>query len=455
MENHRGLRPVRRPVVVRHHESRGQGGHERGKAWRGCRARSGHCRACCGPGIGGVRCQPRSIRPRPARPGGGPAWGSAAELAVGADDGQVGKIQARMVFGAEVDLQAADVEFLDAFQRRLQAFARGLGARAAQSLHQHLGGGQALEHGGAHFLAVRLRQVVRLAHERVVRRPFVREHLRDDDAACIRTQALGEPGRCVVGERDELRARTGRPEGRIAFGRRGSRRDHEHGLGLRLHELGRDGGEIGLGPVEALLQHGLELRGLEALERARQSVGAETVVGDDHRDPRDAHRSQVGDGFLGLALVGRAHVEDVAAHGAVEHHRARGGGHEGHIELVEQGDDGFRVRRAAREEHREHVLLLDELARVDERLGRVELVVERDEFDLLPVHAAPGVHRVNVELRALGGFLHARRDGPGEAGCLSHQQLAPGRRREQGSGREGQGGAGGLPGMGHDGGISG
>ena len=55
------------------------------------------------------------------------------------------------------------------------------------------------------------------------------------------------------------------------------------------------------------------------------------------------------------------------------------------------------------QEQRQHVVFFDQLARVfGSELG-VELVVQRDQFDLLAVDAALGVDHVNVELRSIRG----------------------------------------------------
>jgi hypothetical protein len=50
-------------------------------------------------------------------------------------------------------------------------------------------------------------------------------------------------------------------------------------------------------------------------------------------------------------------------------------------------DRGVR-RRAQRVEHQQHFFLLDQLARLLDRLGRVVAVVQRDEVDLAAVDAA-------------------------------------------------------------------
>src|SRR6266542_107922 len=68
-------------------------------------------------------------------------------------------------------------------------------------------------------------------------------------------------------------------------------------------------------------------------------------------------------------------------------------------DLVEVGARGDVLRRAERIEDREHMVLLDELARLLDGLGRVVRVVEVLVVDLAPVHLA-GV--LEVRGRALG-----------------------------------------------------
>jgi hypothetical protein len=58
--------------------------------------------------------------------------------------------------------------------------------------------------------------------------------------------------------------------------------------------------------------------------------------------------------------------------------------------------DGRVGRRAQRVEEEQHFFLLDQLARLLDRLGRVVAVVERDEVDLAAVDAAFGVDLVEV-----------------------------------------------------------
>lgn len=63
--------------------------------------------------------------------------------------------------------------------------------------------------------------------------------------------------------------------------------------------------------------------------------------------------------------------------------------HQNHPVFLQQGNDGFGVRRAAREEHGRHVLLLDQLARIFGSILGIKFVVQRHQFDLLAIHAAP------------------------------------------------------------------
>ncbi len=71
--------------------------------------------------------------------------------------------------------------------------------------------------------------------------------------------------------------------------------------------------------------------------------------------------------------------------------------------FVEQRDDCLGVRPAARQEHRHHVLLFNQLAWIFGRQLGVELVVEGDQLNLLPFDATLGIESVDVVLCALSG----------------------------------------------------
>ena len=62
--------------------------------------------------------------------------------------------------------------------------------------------------------------------------------------------------------------------------------------------------------------------------------------------------------------------------------------------LVKQGNDGFGIWRAACQEQRDHVLFFNQLASIVCRQLRVELVVQRNQRDLLPASAALGIDRI-------------------------------------------------------------
>ena len=174
------------------------------------------------------------------------------------------------------------------------------------------------------------------------------------------------------------------------------------------------------------MQHRRELGGHQALLCARQAIGTEAVIGIDHANACDAHGCQVGHGLFGFTLVGGAHVEHMLAHWLVQHHGPGGWAHQRHAMLVQQRDDGFGVGGAPVQEQRQHVVFFDQLARVfGSELG-VELVVQRDELDLLAVDAALGVDHVNVELGSVRGFFHPCSHLPGETCGLPHQQLGLG-----------------------------
>ena len=91
--------------------------------------------------------------------------------------------------------------------------------------------------------------------------------------------------------------------------------------------------------------------------------------------------------------------------------------------FVQHRKHGLGMGRAPGEEHGRHIPALDQLARVFGSDLGVELVVQRDQFDFLAVHATACVDAVDPQARTIGGLLHARRDGAGEAGRLADQDL--------------------------------
>jgi hypothetical protein len=204
---------------------------------------------------------------------------------------------------------------------------------------------------------------------------------------------------------------------------RRARADEDHRLGLLGGHPGRDGAVVGLGAVEFFNERGFEAVGLEAGLRTRQAVGAKGVVHMNDADALDAQGVEVGDGFFHLALVRRAHVEHKPGHRLVQHHGARGGPYKGHAVLLQKREEPLRVRCTARHEQADHALLLDQGLGVCQRELGVELVVQRDDLDLLAGHAATGVDVVDVQGRAAHGFGHRGTGRPGDAHRLADEDL--------------------------------
>jgi len=161
----------------------------------------------------------------------------------------------------------------------------------------------------------------------------------------------------------------------------------------------------------------------QAFLRASHTVSAKAVVGVHNADACDSHGMQVSDGLFSFTLVGRPHVENVFLDRLVQHHGASGRPDQWYAVFFKMRKDGLAVRRAAGEEQRHHILFFDQLARVLARQFGIEVVVERDQFNLLSVDAAFCIDGVNVQLGAIGGLLHASANGTGKACGLTHQDL--------------------------------
>ena len=138
-------------------------------------------------------------------------------------------------------------------------------------------------------------------------------------------------------------------------------------------------------------------------------------------------------GALGLTLVGGAHIEDVGLDRLVQHHGPGGRTNERHPMLLQHGVDGLGVRCAPAHEQGQHATLLDQGAGIGLGLLDVEGIVQGNDLDFFAAHAALGVDMVQVELRALHGFLDRGRHRSGDAHGLPDAQL-----REGGAGSQGQ-----------------
>jgi len=185
----------------------------------------------------------------------------------------------------------------------------------------------------------------------------------------------------------------------------------------------------------------LELQALEAFHGAGQAIGAEGIVHMHDGDAVQRDGVQVLDRLLGLGLVAGAHVEHVRVDRLVQQHGAGGRRDERDVVLGQVRQDGLRVRRGAAHEQRHHLVVLDQLSSVFARQLGLELVVERDQLDLLAAHAALGVDVVEVKAHADQRLAHAGRHRAGDGGGLADQDLrlrGAGRGPQQARGRGGE-----------------
>ncbi len=178
------------------------------------------------------------------------------------------------------------------------------------------------------------------------------------------------------------------------------------------------------------MQHRHLGNGRKALQGAGRGIRTEAVVHLDDGDARQAGGGQVQDGTLGLALVAGTHVEHPGIHRLVQHHRAGGRRNQRQLVFAEQGQDGLVVRRAAGQEQGQHALVDELLGIFRGELG-IELVVHGDDLDGTPANAAASIDRIQVQLGAIGGFLHAGRHRAREACRLADLDLRPQRRRRE------------------------
>jgi len=99
----------------------------------------------------------------------------------------------------------------------------------------------------------------------------------------------------------------------------------------------------------------------------------------------------------------------------MQRHRPCVGRNQRHFTLSQQRQQGFCVGSAPVQEQRHHPLLVNQVGGQCHGLFGVELVVNRHQLHLLPVDAAFGIHRVQIQAGAFGVFFHARRYCAGKA----------------------------------------
>ncbi|MPN38269.1 hypothetical protein SDC9_185793 [bioreactor metagenome] len=150
-----------------------------------------------------------------------------------------------------------------------------------------------------------------------------------------------------------------------------------------------------------------------------------------HGDAGKAQRVQMLHGLLGFRLVAGAHVEHQRVDRLMKHHCPSGRRHQCDPVFGQMRQDGLSVRRGTAHEQGHHVVLFDQAQRVLARQLGIELVVQRDQLDLLAVHAALGVDAIQVQIHTNQRFPHAGSHRPGDCRGLPYQYVGPGRRGVQ------------------------
>ena len=309
---------------------------------------------------------------------------------------------------ADPEVQAA--QGLESVDQRLGG---EVAARAPQSLDEQGGGEISLERNEVRLLAERvLGQEILVAHHGRRLAVRQRDHLRDDDAfgdlPAVRHQLVRQ--RLAADERDvaEDDVRPLRLHLVDELRRRPVRRDHHHrphgaaALEQRVHRLG----DVGRVPLVADAQRVLRVAVVLAhhLRHAVEPrVPVAVLLSEDRdlvrRNPPDVH--QVPDRRRRLLRVAGAVVEDVAiGRIAPQQARAGEGTEEEHLLLQRVRHGHFRGGRPDVPDESEHVARLRQL--LHHRAGTVGLVavVESDEAQLAPVHAARLVRRGESEIDA-------------------------------------------------------
>src|SRR4051794_11434200 len=145
------------------------------------------------------------------------------------------------------------------------------------------------------------------------------------------------------------------------------------------------------------LQTALGERHLGALA-AGLAVG---VVLEEHRDLLAAGRDDLLDDLLGLVVVARAYMEDIAVEGHAQRFGPGKHAHQRNLGLCHHRQMRDAGRRADIAEEREHLVLLDQLPACRRRHRRLVAIVFADELEFAAVYAAGGVHMVEIRLDAV------------------------------------------------------
>lgn len=91
--------------------------------------------------------------------------------------------------------------------------------------------------------------------------------------------------------------------------------------------------------------------------------------------------------------------------------------------LLQQRQNRLGLGRAPGQKQGQDMLLLDQIPGIFNRQLRVRLVIERAQFNLLPMNPAFGIDRLQIELGACRRFLGAYRRRTAEAARLANQNL--------------------------------
>lgn len=105
-------------------------------------------------------------------------------------------------------------------------------------------------------------------------------------------------------------------------------------------------------------------------------------------------------------------MEHIGIERLTEHRGARDGAKQQGALLLDQRQDGRRLRRAGAVKDHEHLVVFQQLARVLDGLLRVESIVERGVTDHAAMHPALRVHRVEQQSRALSVLCRLRPQRP-------------------------------------------
>src|SRR6266853_3150776 len=316
-----------------------------------------------------------------------------------ADHRQVDEFRAAVVVRCEADDKVAEIDAVHAFQRRDQLFAGQVLPGALESLDHHLADDVPLEAGEVEVSNAGISQYLLVfLHDWNARAPGKRHDLRNRDPVAFVLERVGE--RLAADERDVVEL--GRAPGVFhlpdEFGDRSVGRDHDHSVGLDGIDRLRGAFHIDRiafhlaqrGDLHVALGHGK----LDALQTGLP-VGIVLV---EHGDLVVASGDQLFDDLLGLVVVARTHVEDVAIHRIAQHFGTGEGPHQRDLGLGEDRHRSDGGGGADVGDQSEDLVLFDERPGVFDAEARLVSVIARLELDLPAVYTALGIDRVEVRL---------------------------------------------------------